>query len=132
MEPAGAGGAAGVGRVTVIYIAGPFRGATAWEVEQHIRHAEALAFAVAQLGAMPLCPHTNTRFFHGSLTDQFFLEGAVELMSRCDGVILTDDWHRSEGARADVARAHQLNLPVFDSLDALHVWLMRPEVKAHA
>ena len=118
--------------MTVIYIAGPFRGDTAWQVEQHIRHAETLAYYVARLGAMPLCPHTNTRFFHGELSEQFWLEGTIELMSRCDGVILTEDWHSSASARAEVARAHQLNLPVFDTLDALHVWLMRPEVKAHA
>jgi hypothetical protein len=116
--------------MTVIYIAGPFRGATPWDVEQHVRHAEALAFEVAQLGAMPLCPHTNTRFFHGTMTEQFWLDGTVELMSRCDGVVLTDDWHRSLGARDEVARAHQLGLPVFDTVDALRVWLMKAEVKS--
>jgi hypothetical protein len=118
--------------VTVVYIAGPWRGKTAWSIEQQIRHAEELAFRVAALGAMPLCPHTNTRFFHGELTEAFWLDGTIELMSRCDAVMLTDNWHLSEGTRAEVARAHQLNLPVFDSLEAFHVWLTRPEVKAHA
>jgi hypothetical protein len=116
--------------MTVVYIAGPFRGATGWEIEQNIRRAEALAFQVAQLGAMPLCPHTNTRFFHGTITDEFWLDGTVELMSRCDGVVLTDDWFRSVGARQEVLRARQLGLPVFDSLGALRVWLMRNEVKS--
>jgi hypothetical protein len=114
----------------VIYIAGPFRGATAWDIELHVRHAEAMAFEVAQLGAMPLCPHTNTRHFHGTKDDQFWLDGTIELMSRCDGVMVTDDWSRSQGARLEVKRAGLLNLPVFDSLDALRVWLMREEVKA--
>ncbi len=36
-----------------VYIAGPFRGETSWEVEKHIRHAEELAYEVARLGAMP-------------------------------------------------------------------------------
>lgn len=114
----------------VIYIAGPFRGATTWDIEQHVRHAEALAFEVAQLDAMPLCPHTNTRYFHGTKTDQFWLDGSVELMSRCDAVVLTDDWHLSQAAREEVTRARLLHLPVFDSIDGLRVWLMRAEVKA--
>lgn len=109
----------------VIYIAGPFRDHTPWAVEQHVRHAEELAFEVARLGAMPLCPHTNTRFFDGTLSEQFWLDGTLELMSRCDAVILTDDWAYSSGARAEVQKAHALSLPVFDSIDALRLWLMK-------
>jgi Domain of unknown function (DUF4406) len=116
--------------MTVVYIAGPFRDGTAWGIEQHIRKAEGLAYQVAQLGAMPMCPHTNTRFFHGTLTEQFWLDGTIELMSRCDAVVLTDDWHLSIGARGEVTRAHQLNLPVLESIDALRVWLMKGEVKS--
>lgn len=109
----------------LIYIAGPFRGKTSWDVEKHIRHAEDLAYEVARLGAMPLCPHTNTRFFDGTMTEQFWLDGTLELMSRCDAVVLTDDWHFSAGARAEVQKAHALNLPVFENIDALRVWLMK-------
>jgi hypothetical protein len=113
--------------MTVVYIAGPFRGPTPWVVEQHVRIAEALAFAVAQIGAMPLCPHTNTRFFHGTMTDEFWLDGTIELMSRCDAVLLTRDWHESQAARGEVARAHQLSLPVFEDVDALQLWMQRGE-----
>lgn len=116
--------------MTVVYVAGPFRGSSAWAVEQHVRKAEELAMAVARLGAMPLCPHTNTRFFNGTLTDDFWLDGTIELMSRCDAVVVTDDWHLSAAARAEVTRAHQLNLPVLENIDALRVWLMRGEVKS--
>lgn len=111
----------------VIYVAGPFRGGTTWDVEQHVRHAEELAYRVAQLGAMPLCPHTNTRYSHGLLTEQFWLDGTLELMSRCDALVLTDDWHSSAGARDEVQKAHALNLPVFDSIEALGVWLLKKD-----
>lgn len=111
----------------VVYIAGPFRGPTPWAIEQHVHHAEALAYEVAKLGAMPLCPQANTRHSHGLLTEEFWLEGTVELMSRCDAVLLTDDWHDSAGARNEVQVAHKLSLPVFDSIDGLRVWLMRKD-----
>lgn len=112
--------------IRVVYIAGPFRDVTPWAVEQHVRVAEALSFLVASVGAMPLCPHTNTRFSHGTLTEQFWLDGTLELMSRCDAVILTPDWQTSEGARAEVVKARQLNIPVFETIDALRTWLRAP------
>lgn len=107
----------------VIYIAGPFRGKHAWAVEQNIRHAEELAFEVACLGAMPMCPHTNTRFFDGTIDGQFWLDGTLEMMRRCDAVMLTDDWRASSGARNEVAVARTIPLPVFVDLETLCEWL---------
>jgi hypothetical protein len=109
--------------VRVIYVAGPFRGKTAWDVECNIRRAEALALEVSRLGAMPLCPHTNTRFFNGEGTEQFWLDGTMELLKRCDAVVLTEDWERSSGARAEVEMAKHLRLPVFRTLPDLSQWL---------
>lgn len=34
----------------IIYVAGPFRGSNAWEIEQNIRRAEAVGLAVAKVG----------------------------------------------------------------------------------
>lgn len=96
-----------------VYIAGPFRGKNAWEVEQNIRHAEELAMHVAELGGAAICPHTNTRFFNGTLTDQYWLDATLELMRRCDAVYLTDDWHRSSGTRAEVEEAKRREMPIF-------------------
>ena len=58
----------------VIYIAGPFRAKTAWQIECNIRHAENTAFfLMKEFSVMPLIPHANTRYFHGSFEDQFML-----------------------------------------------------------
>jgi hypothetical protein len=107
----------------VVYIAGPFRAADAWAVENNIRRAEVLGFQVATLGAMPLIPHTNTRFFDGTLTGQFWLDGTMELLRRCDAVLTTDDWERSVGARGEVAEAARRHLPVFHTPSDLSDWL---------
>lgn len=96
----------------VIYIAGPFRGPNAWEVEQNIRRAETLALEVAKAGFAPLCPHSNTRFFNGTISDQFWLDATLALLSKCDGMILTPDWERSSGAKAEreYARNHRISV----------------------
>jgi hypothetical protein len=107
----------------IVYIAGPFRGPTAWDIERNVRRAEELGFEVSKLGAMPLIPHTNTRFFHGNGTDAFWLEGTLELLRRSNAVITVDGWTNSSGARGEVVEARALSLPVFHDLHELAAWL---------
>jgi len=107
----------------LIYIAGPFRAANSWEVEQNIRRAESLSLEVWRLGAAAICPHTNTRFFSGAADDKVWLDGDIEILRRCDAVMLTPDWERSSGARAEVDVAENLGMPVFAMLSDLKDWL---------
>ncbi len=97
----------------VIYIAGKYRGSTPWEVEQNIRAAEEVAARVWAMGMVALCPHANSRHMEGVATDEVFLAGTLELMRRCDAVLLVPNWRDSVGARAEVAEAERLGLPVF-------------------
>lgn len=106
----------------VVYIAGPFRGANAWEIERNIRRAETLALVAWRAGFAVICPHTNTRFFHGAAPDELWLKGDLALLRRCDAVLTTEDWERSEGAHAEVMEAHQRNIRVFDDVKDLVVW----------
>lgn len=99
----------------IIYIAGPFRGENAWQVEQNIREAEKLGFWVANQGAMPLIPHTNTRFFDGTLSQNFWLDGTLELLRRCDAMVMTPLWRSSSGACSEVEEAKRLDIPTYDS-----------------
>lgn len=46
----------------------------------------------------------------------------IELLSRCDAVLVRGDWERSLGCRREVKAAHERNIPVF--------WNMR-DVRAH-
>lgn len=112
-------------RLPVIYIAGKFRGRDAWEVEQHCHEAEARGFQVAALGAVPLIPHNNTRHFDKTLTDDFWLQAALELLYRSDAVLTVHNWRGSTGARAEVAVAQERDMPVFHDLAQLELWLLR-------
>lgn len=109
----------------VVYIAGRFTAPTAWEIEQNVRRAEALAAEVAQLGAMPLCPHTNSRFFFGLIgtTAEFWYDGTLELLRRCDALILVPGWEGSTGTAAEREEAWRLKIPQFHYMTALKDWL---------
>ena len=97
----------------VVYIAGKYRGKTPWEVEQNIRAAEDVGAKVIAAGHMPLIPHANTRHMEGLADDAFFLAGTMELLRRCDAVVLVPGWSTSVGAKDEVVEAHRLGLPVF-------------------
>jgi nucleoside 2-deoxyribosyltransferase len=112
----------------LVYIAGPFRGATPYAVKCNIDHAEALGLKVAHLGAYPVIPHTMTAHFDKQLTDEFWLAGTLALMEKCDALILTDNWRTSSGATAERARMLELGRPVFETLDQLTVWLHAPHL----
>lgn len=108
----------------VIYVAGRFRGENAWEVEKNVRRAEEDALWLWKSGYAVVCPHTNTRFFNGAAPDEFFLEGDLDIMRRCDGVLMVRGWEESKGAHAERAEALCLGIPVFYAYYELtdHKW----------
>lgn len=113
----------------LIYVAGPFRASTRWDEEQNIRTAEAAGYEIAKLGAYPVIPHSNTRgYFSDAQPGEFFLDGTLELMKRCDAVLLLPRWIESTGARAEKEEAERLGIPVFgaccsDCLPGLAAWI---------
>lgn len=107
----------------VVYIAGPFRGKSAWAIENNIRRAEALALVVWRLGHAAICPHANTRHFQGAVPDDVWLKGDLEILRRCDAVVLTDYWTESSGAIDEVLEAIERGIPVFEMFVTLRNWL---------
>lgn len=104
-------------------MAGKFRAANDWDVKTNIRRAELLALDVWRSGAMAICPHLNSANFQGAAPDSVWLEGYLAILSRCDAVITVEGWEQSEGARAEVALAREIGLPVIHSILELLDWL---------
>ena len=107
----------------VVYVAGPFRGPDHWAIAENIRNAERLALEVWRLGAACLCTHANTAHFQGAADDAVWLDGDLELLSRCDAILMTPDWERSSGARAERDFAAARGIPIFYALDALRAFV---------
>lgn len=115
----------------LIYLAGPFRGPDSWAIACNVHKAAELSLQVWKLGAACICPHLNTAQFQGAAPDEVWLAGDLEILKRCDAVMLTDDWKRSSGARAEVAEAYNFGIPVFTQLADLEQWLrVQAEVDA--
>lgn len=117
----------------LIYIAGPYRPYTGADgtwvgTPMNIRNAEVTAVhlvdELGHLGLFPVVPHLNTRDFENQVKendDQYFLDGTMALLERCDAVLLTmsNADAVSVGTKAEVHRAYQLGLQVYRSFDAL-------------
>ena len=122
----------------VIYVAGPFRAKSAyvegqqdfWGVWQNITNAMSIALEVWRAGAVALCPHGNTFPFQNAAPDDVWLEGDLELLARCDAVIMTPDWQRSTGARAEHEFAKERGIPVLYTIDEVKTFIKEPRPAA--
>jgi hypothetical protein len=110
--------------IRLVYVAGPYRAGTRWDEEQNCRRAESAAREIVGLGLYPVCPHANTRpyFSNPAIPAAFWLGATLELMRRCDAVLLLPGWAGSEGAVAEREEAERLGIPVFCDLAGLAGW----------
>ena len=104
----------GVAEMKVIYIIGPYRAKTEWEVKQNIQSAEDVALFVWQNGGAAICPHTNTAFMGGApgTSDDTWLDGYIEVLSRCDAVASCINAAGSAGSLAELAYARERSIPI--------------------
>lgn len=109
----------------VIYIAGPFRANSSWKMELNIRRSEEAALELWRMGAAPISPHLNTRFFQGELPDDVWLKGDLEIVSRCDALLVLPRFSKSKGTLGEIRHAQKLGLRVFYSLRDVKRWIDR-------
>lgn len=117
----------------MIYLAGPYRpytlgaGCTVTTSVNILKAEETAVSLIDRLYAhkmFPVTPHLNTANFEyktdNEIPDEYWLECTMELMRRCDAVLLIGcDAMRSSGTRAEIEEAKRLNIPVFNDLDHL-------------
>lgn len=106
----------------MIYVAGPYRADTERGVLENIRSAESVAIEVWQAGYVALTPHLNTRLFGGLCPDSVWLQGALELLRRCDGMILVLGWESSSGTLAEIEEAKRITIPTFNNIEELKLF----------
>ena len=106
----------------LIYVAGKYRAATREAVAANIEAARQLGIEAARLGWYPVIPHCNTAHMELATpehADAFWLNGTLELMRRCDALVLVPGWESSEGTLAEITEADRLRIPVYRRPDLL-------------
>ena len=96
----------------VFFVAGSYRAKTEWEVKQNIQAAEHVAVTIWRAGHVAVCPHKNTAYFGGACAEQVWLDGYLELLERCDALVLVPGWEGSAGTKGEIARAYKMGMEV--------------------
>ena len=107
----------------VVYVIGPYRAPSEWEVVSNIRRAELVAIDVWKLGAACICPHKNTALLGGACEDEVWLQGDLEILSRCDASLVLDGWESSQGSKGEILFCENNGIPVFYNLKSLDSWM---------
>lgn len=97
----------------VAYVAAPFSGIDHWRVTLNIIEAKKIAMTIAWFNVMPMCPHGNSESFHGTKTADFWYEGTLELLKRCDAIVMHPNWYHSAGSVREHDYAKKAGMPIF-------------------
>ena len=101
----------------LIFVCGPYRAATDYEMEQNIRRAADCAGRIWRAGFAAICPHLNTRRFGGITYEDSFIEGYKQILRLCDAVIVLPRWSYSVGAVGEIKEAIINKIPVFNDIE---------------
>lgn len=99
----------------LLYIAGPYRGETINEIYNNISEARRRMEWAWLHGWTPLCPHTNSAFTDGLVPDAIILAGYIEIVTRCDAILLGEwgrGWKASSGSVDEFIAAEQCRLEI--------------------
>jgi hypothetical protein len=112
----------------LIYIAGPYRATCALKTQRNIFAAENLGkqLTLQCPNYYPVIPHMNTALWGYdagliNVPGQYYLDGTMEMMRRCDGVLVVPNYLRSQGTIAEIAEAERLGIPVYYSVTQVPV-----------
>ena len=96
----------------IVFISGAYRGATISDVSDNIATARKYAVKYWKMGYTVICPHLNSAFMDGIVPDSSFLDGDLEMLRRCDCIVMIPNYHLSSGAvkELDFARSHNIEI----------------------
>ena len=107
-----------------VYVAGPYSADNVIDVLTNMRRGMRLAYLVLQAGFAPFVPWFDHHFaFMGPVSLDRYYRYSMSWLEASDAVIVqTLGAAASKGTRAEIARATELGIPVFYSLDELVQW----------
>ncbi len=102
-------------RMLRVYVFGPISAKNAHDVLFNIGEAIDFGADLFSIGVSPFVPHLNYHFSFKSKHSNDAYYGADDVWLDVSDVLVaaTPRWSRSKGAKAEVARAKQLGIPIY-------------------
>lgn len=109
--------------IDLVYVAGPYSADTVEGRSKNIKAAWKAGCQVAALGVYPVVPHMNTAHMDKLQSWEWWIDATLELMLRCNAVLMMEGWEKSRGARGEEAMAKKVGIPVFYNIVDLAGWV---------
>lgn len=104
----------------LIYVSGKYSG----DVASNIGAARSVACKLWEMGHSVICPHTNTANFETFCKADYddYIKGDLDMIARCDAMVMVDGWMTSKGAVIENEYAKRLGISIYfeSSLPPLH------------
>lgn len=95
------------------YLSGPVSAPTALIRNQHRFRALEVSHQLWELGILHYCPHANSPQVGATDIDyETWMRMDLEVLRRCDWILMTDGWASSEGCRREFNLATALQIPI--------------------
>ena len=107
-------------RKIIVYVAGKYSG----DISGNIHKARQTAIKLWELGYTVFCPHLNTVHFEIDCKCQYddYILGDLEILERCDVILMLDNWESSRGAMSEHEFAELKKIPIFYKIEDLERW----------
>jgi hypothetical protein len=106
-----------------VYVAGPYSSDNVLGVLSNIRKGNRWAYQLLQQGFAPFSPWLDYHFVledhTNDLTVKDFYEYSMEWLRVSDAIFVQGDWTKSNGTKAEIQEANDLDIPVFYDLTKL-------------
>jgi len=103
------------GNGRIIFVSGPYRNASEEKKRENIWHALRVSVRLWELGFFVICPHLNIANFefYTDLDESIWLEGNLEMLSRCDCVFMLKGFETSAGSLKEYELAQRLGKDIY-------------------
>lgn len=101
----------------IVYTAGAIRPMNGQTIEGNLKVAKDIALELWKDGFAVICPHANSdlpiSLAEKEVSVNIWLVGDLEIIARCDAVVVCPGWEASEGTRGEIKFAEERNIPLY-------------------
>ena len=88
----------------------------------NIKRGTRAAVEALLAGFVPFCPFIDFLYFFQlqngeNITEKMIKDLSMTWLEKCDGMLVLPKWRKSDGTKAEIARAKELDIPVFYNLE---------------
>lgn len=107
----------------LIYVSGPYTAATPEDLARNVERAKQAGLRVRAIGFIPIVPHLAVLNDDPAVfTYDKAMSECLEILDRCDAILMMEDWQASRGATMERDAALRDGIPVCYGIADLREW----------